>query len=56
MHMRMLALLTILVAACVVAHAQDATDTGSVKTSQGDLNITVVGHGTLMFSHNGNQM
>lgn len=53
MHMRILALLMILVSSCVVAHAQDATETGSVKTSQGDLNITVVGHGTLMFSHNG---
>ncbi len=53
MYTRALVFLLVLVTACAVAYAQDVTDTSSVKTSQGDLNIRALGHGTLMLSHNG---
>ncbi len=34
--------------------AQQNFETDTVKTSKGDLTITFIGHGTLMFSFNGN--
>jgi len=34
-------------------HAQDGFQKDIIKTSQGDLEITFIGHGTLMFSYNG---
>lgn len=53
MSIRILVSLLALVTVCAIAHAQDSGDSSSIKTSQGDLKITVLGHGTLMFSHNG---
>ncbi len=34
-------------------HAESALETDTIKTSQGDLSITLIGHGTLAFTYNG---
>jgi len=50
----MLFLLTALIAAAVLTTAaQAAYETDVIKTSQGDLTITLIGHGTLMFEFGG---
>jgi L-ascorbate metabolism protein UlaG (beta-lactamase superfamily) len=51
---RTLALLTlVLVCLPLVALAQATSESEVVKTSQGDLKITFIGHGTLMFNFDG---
>lgn len=53
MLMRILLSLILLALAVPGALAQDALETETIKTSQGDLNITLIGHGTLMFGYAG---
>lgn len=53
MYFRILASLLFVLFATGGAFAEGPMDTSTVNTSQGDLNITVIGHGTLMFSHDG---
>lgn len=44
---------TVLLAFSIGTHAYGAFETDSIKTSQGDLKITFIGHGTLMFEFGG---
>ena len=44
---------TIFLAFSIGTHAYGAFETDSIKTSQGDLKITFIGHGTLMFEFGG---
>ena len=44
---------TVFLAFSIVTHAYGAFETDSIKTSQGDLKITFIGHGTLMFEFGG---
>lgn len=47
------ALLLLLAFSGIGICAQSSFETDTIKTSQGDLNITFIGHGTLMFSYGG---
>ena len=49
---RILAALTLALCLCGIAHADDPFDEDVIKTSQGELKVTFIGHGTLMFTFN----
>ncbi len=53
MFVRMMPFVIAILFATVGVQAQTSFETDTIKTSQGDLNITMIGHGTLMFTHNG---
>jgi len=46
-------LVAFVLAFSMVTHTYGASETDTIKTSQGDLKITFVGHGTLMFEYGG---
>ncbi|MGD9818013.1 MAG: MBL fold metallo-hydrolase [Desulfomonilaceae bacterium] len=49
-------ILTVVIMSMVLicsVYAQSTFETDKIRTSQGDLSITLIGHGTLMFTHNG---
>lgn len=46
-------LMAMIAVVALTAAAQAASQTDAIKTSQGDLKITFIGHGTLMFEYGG---
>ena len=52
-HVKTFCVCAILIALVNFSNAAEAFETDVVKTSGGDLTITFIGHGTLMFSFRG---
>ncbi len=53
MYYRMLLSLMLIAMSMVGVCVAGTFETDTIKTSHGDLNITFIGHGTLMFTYNG---